>query len=363
MGAEEVKALSKYTVKQVGKIRHQAAIDLTKSTKKLFAKMARAKAAQDKINKHLTAANQRATVANLAAVKKVRNQFNTRVVSLANTVAANGRRFAYRMKKLTGVYVNAKKAHYQDMKLLKEQRKSMQTDLNKAISRSVQLGAARAKAVYETQTAKLTPMKKMLEAKITSATEAASDKVYKMLHTKRKEIADNYLSAKAYTAAAGAGIIQYVAKADGRCLSAIGDFLVCVQRVSKVPAKMEQGVGNGLPRLQGLFGGKGPKVSNMVNKMNFLANEYTKIVTLLKARWPLGIGKYLIARMEESMQKKGILKVDRMAGRSGNYVFVAGHTVGLSSKLAAPVKKYQGALKHLTRNLDPKKKKVSKFFR
>merc|ERR1711964_375900 len=117
------------TVKQVGKIRRQAAkwrrqaaIDLTKSTKKLFAKMARAQNAQNKINKRLTAANQRATVTNLAAVKKVRSQFNTRVVSLANTVAANGRRFASRMKKLTGVYVNAK-AHYQDMKLLKEQRK------------------------------------------------------------------------------------------------------------------------------------------------------------------------------------------------------------------------------------------------
>jgi len=273
------------------------------------------------------------------------------------------------MKKLTGVYVSAKKAHYQDMKLLKEQRKSMQSDLNKSISRSVQLGVARAQAVYETQTAKLTPMKKALESKIVASTEAASDKVYKMLHSKRKEIADNYLSVKAYAASAGDEILIYVAKANGRGLSAIGDFLSCVQRVSKVPAKMEQGVGNGLTHLSGLFGGKGPKVSNAVNKMNYLANEYTKIVTMLKARWPLGIGKYLIDKLEESMQKKGILKVDRMAGRQGNYVFVAGHTVGLSSKLsalsklAANVKKYQHALTHLTRNLDPKKKKASKFFR
>merc|ERR1711939_1059021 len=81
------------------------------------------------------------------------------------------------------------------------------------------------------------------------------------------------------------------------------------------------------------FSGKEVKVDNSVTKINGLVNEYMGVVQNVKNRWPLGLGKYLIGKLEVAMQGIGALEVDKVADKSGNFVFMNAHAVGLSSRL------------------------------
>jgi len=103
-----------------------------------------------------------------------------------------------------------------------------------------------------------------------------------------------------------------------------------------------------------------------VNKINWLVDEYVKLLAEVQQRWPMGLGKYLLTKVEANMQKRGVLEVDRVAGKSGNYVFINAHSVGLSSKLsdfeglAVRMSHYQKTLAKMTGKLAQKHKKSAK---
>merc|ERR1712078_212016 len=61
--------------------------------------------------------------------------------------------------------------------------------------------------------------------------------------------------------------------------------------------------------------GANVKVSSSVTKISGLVNEY-------------------VTKLEVAMQGKGALEVDKIEGKSGNFVFINGHAVGLSSRLS-----------------------------
>merc|ERR1711964_390655 len=170
--------------------------------------------------------------------------------------------------------------------------------------------------------------------------ERMADNVFKMVNGRRQKIADNYLSLKAYAVAVADKVTDYVGKAEGLGLGG-----------SKIPA---------------LFSGKSVKVSNAVSKINGLVNEYTQSVAQVRARWPLGLGKYLVDKLEISMMAKGVLEVDKIQGKRGNFVFVNGRSVGLSNKLtdfstlASRMTTYEGTLAKLTAKLSTKIKSHSK---
>merc|ERR1712124_92284 len=71
-------------------------------------------------------------------------------------------------------------------------------------------------------------------------------------------------------------------------------------------------------------------------------------------RWPMGLGKYLLSKLEESMTDKGVLQVDKVEGKPGNFVFINGRSVGLSNKLsdfstlAAKMTMYESVLAKMT---------------
>merc|ERR1711964_48768 len=54
----------------------------------------------------------------------------------------------------------------------------------------------------------------------------------------------------------------------------------------------------------------------------------------VQQRWPMGLGKYLLSKVESNMQSRGVLEVDRIEGKAGNFVFINARSVGLSSKLS-----------------------------
>merc|ERR1712080_532550 len=93
------------------------------------------------------------------------------------------------------------------------------------------------------------------------------------------------------------------------------------------------GLGMGGGKVWSLFSGKTKKVPGKVASINGLVNEFTSCAGAVRARWPMGLGKYLLDKLEASMQKKGVLQVDKVSGKAGNFVYVNGHAVGLSNKL------------------------------
>merc|ERR1712034_158193 len=112
-----------------------------------------------------------------------------------------------------------------------------------------------------------------------------------------------------------------------------------------------EGVGAGATSIPLVFSGKKVKVANPVNKINFLVNEYMTTFNQIQSRWPMGLGKYL---------------VDKVEGKSGNFVFINAHSVGLSSRLsdfeelAVHMNVYQRVLSKLTAKSVPKHAATSK---
>merc|ERR1711939_1157308 len=173
-------------------------------------------------------------------------------------------------------------------------------------------------------------------------------------------IADNYMGLKAYAATCSDKLKEYVAKGKGRNLSSLGDLLNTITGLASVRAGKAEGIGAGASKLKPIFGGKSIKIPN---KINALVDEYMGVVTAVRRRWPMGIGKYLLMKTESSMQGKGVLQVDKVANKAGNWVFVNGRAVGLSSKLndfetlAVHMGQYEATLAKMTSKMTTKKKK------
>jgi len=80
----------------------------------------------------------------------------------------------------------------------------------------------------------------------------------------------------------------------------------------------------------------------------------------------MGLGKYLLFKLNASMSAKGALQVDKVDGKSGNWVFLNGHAVGLSNKLndfeslAVRMGHYEATLAKLTATLSGKHIKPDK---
>merc|ERR1712146_788497 len=256
--------------------------------------------------------------------------------------------------RLTGVVNDYNAAAEADRELLKEETKIMEADLNKAMGRAISIGEAKAKAVEQRIAEHLKDTKRYLQVELNESVEEAADNVFKIMEGKRQKIADNYLSLKAYAVAAAEKIADYVNKGEGRAMSSIGDLLETIGALGAVKAKPAEGPGMGGDVLPAIFSGDEIKVSNAVMGINGLVNEYTKSCAQVRARWPMGLGKYLLDKAEESMTGAGVLQVDKVEGKSGNYVFINGRSVGLSNKmsdfstLAARITTYESVLAKLT---------------
>merc|ERR1711881_420871 len=225
---------------------------------------------------------------------------------------------------------------------------------------------ATAKAVEQRIAAHLKSSKRFLQVELANRVEEAADKVFKTVNGKRQKIADNYLSFKAYAVASLDKVTTYTAKGKGRNLSSIGDLLMTVGALAAVKAPKAEGLGFGGSRLPALFAGKVQKVPNALARINGLVNEYATSCAQVRARWPMGLGKYLLDKLEVSMSGKGVLQVDKVSGKAGNFVYVNGRSVGLSNKLndfatlASRMSVYEAVLAKLTSKLTvgPKTKKA-----
>jgi len=338
--------------------------DLTAATTKFSEALSAQKKKQQEATSSLNSATAAATAASSAALATAQAGFDSKIVQLTNTVAANAKTAEEEMSKLTGVVSDIKKANAADRALIRSQTKAMEADLNKAVARAISLGEAKAKAVEQRIAEHLKDTKRYLQVELIEQAERAADDVFNLLQGKRQKIADNYLSLKAYSVAAADKIDDYRQAGKSLALSSIGDLLSTVGEMGAVKPPAAEGLGMGGNSIPAVFSGKSVKVSGAVAAINGLVNEYTKAANQVRERWPIGLGKYLLDKLEISMSGKGVLQVDKVDGHAGNYVYMNGRSVGLSNKLsdfaglACRMNLYEATLAKLTAKIQAPVKKV-----
>merc|ERR1711907_694770 len=361
----EVKALSVSLKHKLAKARgrnarnrREMAKDLSAATKALYERMSNMQKKNAANSKALAAATAAADIASANALKRAKVQFSTKISMLTNVVVANAKRAERNLQRVTGVVHDIAKAAAADRKLIKDQTKAMEADLNKSIVRAIAIGEARAKAVEQRINENLKKTKRYLQTELSEGIDRAADNVFKIVQEKRQKVADNYLSLKAYAVASADKVIDYRKKGkNGRNLSSIGDLLETVAALGAVKPPKAEGLGMGGKTIPTIFSEKHLKVPGAVAEINGLVNEYTTSCAQVRLRWQLGLGKYLMDKLEESMLDKGILQVDKVQGKAGNFVYINGRSVGLSNKLndfaklAARMSIYESVLAKLTAKL------------
>merc|ERR1711959_591453 len=371
----EVAALAKSTTLAIAllrakqaSLRRKAAKALTKATKGLVKKMNSAKKAQAKAMKGLRSALKGNMAASKGALKAAKASFKAKVLTMTNLMTMNQKKYERGLKRVTGLSRSWKKSSKKDLVLLKEQTDAMNRDLSGKLAKAITMGTAKAKKAEATALANMKKSKKALSTFAASTIERMANGVFKTIQGGRHKVADNYLSLKAYAATGKDAITDYMKKSKRSGLSSIGDLLVTVGRLSNVKVKKSEGVGAGAKTLPAIFGAKKMKMKNAVSSINFLVNEYTRTLTQVQQRWPMGLGKYLLAKVESNMQKAGILEVDRLPGKSKNFVFVNAQQVGLSSKLsdfaglAVKMTAYQATLTGMASKVAKKAKASKRVF-
>merc|ERR1712159_615071 len=347
--------------------RREMAKDLTGATKLFYEKLSDQQKAHQEGTDALNAATAEAAAASAADLKRAQEGFDSKIVMLTNTVAANAKHAEDDMTKLTGVVHNIADAAEKDRDNIRKETAAMEDDLNKALSRAISIGEAKAKAVEQRIAEHLKGTKRFLQVELSAQVERAADNVMDIIEGKRQKIAGNYLSLKAYAVSAADKVEDYVTEGKGRGLSSIGDLLLTIGSQGAVHAPAEEGLGMGGDEIPAIFSGKTVKVSNAVGAINGLVNEFTESAVQVRNRWPMGLGKYLLDKLEVSMSDKGVLQVDKVEGKSGNFVFLNGRSVGLSNKmsdftgLASRMTTYESVLAKLTAKIQVPKKPATVY--
>merc|ERR1711970_113962 len=373
--AEEVKALDGLFSNKLSKIRREAARnrlsaarDLTYASDRFYTNLARVQRAQAYENKNMAKGIEEYSAKAKAAIGAAKANFNARLTNLGNVIGANHKKVESGFAVLTGVIRNYKRAGKLDRAMIRKQNDAMKRDMDKAIVKAIQIGEAKARRVEERARVNLSRTKKAMMIEITNRIEEGADKAFKTIQGSHAKIADNYLSLKSYAITAKEKLSKYVVEGKGKNLSSLGDLLVNVAALSSVKPKKAEGISPS-PTLRATFSGAEIKVDNAVRKINGLVNEYINVMNACRMRWPMGLGKYLLLKLQGSMQGKGVLQVDKVSDHAGNFVYLNGRAVGLSNKLndfeslAVRMGHYEATLAKLTAELAGKVAKHKKGFK
>lgn len=290
------------------------------------------------------------------AIADAKEAFGLRLDDMERVIVANHEHVKGEFEKLTGLIDSEMKTDKLDRDLIRTQRQMYEVQMRGAIQTAIQEGEAKAKAVEDRARANLSAAKQSMLIEISNAVENMADLVFKTVQEKTSVIADNYLSLKAYASVASNDVMNMVAHGKGKTLSSMGDLLMGAAELADVePA--EVAFFTQAESISSLFSGDAVKLDSSVTRVNGLVNEYTGLFQTSLAKYPMGLGKYLLLKMDRSMREKGILKVDKIQGKPGNHVMVDAHTLGMSHKmdtfetLAIKMHHYEAALAAMTAKL------------
>merc|ERR1711881_251134 len=184
VAAQEIKDLRKSSDAKLKKLRafmaqlrREAAKDLTGATKAVYARMAAQQAEQLNTNRKLSHTLAMAKTSTAAALASAKAEFQSRFNTLVNTVTANDKKYEKGLQHITGVAHDWKTKSAADRRNLETEVKGMGADLNKAITRAVQLGEAKAKVVLDRANSHMSAMRKALQLEIAERVERMADNV------------------------------------------------------------------------------------------------------------------------------------------------------------------------------------------
>merc|ERR1711988_2091764 len=277
-----------------------------------------------------------------AAITASQKDFTSRLASLTEVVATNHKQMERNFEQLTGVIRDYKSAGEADRARIRKQNDALNSAMKAKIIDAIQVGEAKAKAVADRAREHLAGAKKAMLVEITNTVEGMADAAFKHIQGNHQKLADNYLSLKAYAVSAEGAVNKYVAAGKGKNLSSLGDLISNIASLSDVVVVPEEGLSPS-DTIPAIFAAEDIKVDNTISKIHALVNEYTTVTKGCRERWPMGLGKYLLLKLEQSMVEKGVLQVDKVDGKSGNWVFVNGHAVRMSQ--------YESTLAKLTASL------------
>merc|ERR1711871_1356008 len=369
---DEVVALDGLFKEKIGQIREKAAEDardasedLEEATEKMYEAMADAQAANIYKNQEHATALETYSADSMAAIAAAKDNFNDRLDMLTDVVAADHHKNERNFEVLTGVVRDFKEAGEAERELIRKQNDALNADMLNKIDVAIQLGEAKAKKVAQRARESLKGTAQALLIEITDTVEEYADKTFELIQGNQQVVADNYLSLKAYAVTAEDSIVKYVGHGKGKNLSSLGDLLVNIAGLADVEVEKATMFTTGVIELPKIFSSGTVKVDNSVSKIAGLMHEYVHVANECRMRWPMGLGKYLLEKLESSMNKKGVLQVDKIEGKAGNWVFMNGHAVGLSNKLndfeglAVRMATYESTLAKLTATLSGKVKKTA----
>merc|ERR1719337_568441 len=218
-------SLKNKLAKARGRNGREMAKDLSKATRALYERMSNEQKRNERNSAALRGATAAAALASANALKRAKGQFASKISMLTNVISANSKRAQRDLQRVTGVVHNIAKAAAADRKLIKDQTRAMEADLNKSIVRAIAIGEARAKAVEQRINENLKKTKRYLQTELSEGIDRAADNVFKIVNGKRQKVADNYLSLKAYAVASADLVVDYRKKGkNGRNLSSVGDL-------------------------------------------------------------------------------------------------------------------------------------------
>merc|ERR1711966_425742 len=251
----------------------EMAKDLSGATKALYERMSNMQKRNARNAAALRSATSAASLASANALKRAKGQFASKISMLTNVISANSKRAQRDLQRVTGVVHNIAKAAAADRKLIRDQTRAMEADLNKSIVRAIAIGEARAKAVEPRINENLKKTKRFLQTELSEGIDRAADNVFKIVNGKRQKVADNYLSLKAYAVASADLVVDYRKKGkNGRNLSSVGDLLQTIAALGAVKPPKAEGLGMGGKSINTIFSDKKIKVSNAVAAINGLVN-------------------------------------------------------------------------------------------
>merc|ERR1712205_166702 len=176
--------------RRAAKDRVEAARDLTKASKRLYAKLAGIQLKAAYANKRNSKAIGSYAKKSAAAIRVAKASLNARLNTLGNVIASNARKVEAGMEVLTGVIRSHRTAGKLDRALIRRQTKAMVQDMQKAIARAIQIGEAKARRVADRARGNLKRTKRALLIEISERVEATADKLFKTIQGSHQKIAD-----------------------------------------------------------------------------------------------------------------------------------------------------------------------------
>merc|ERR1719231_1226674 len=155
--------------------------ELTASTQKLYGALAEHEKTQAGISTSMKASLAGAKASTAAKIADAKKSFTSKVNTLTNLITAGNKKYEEKMERVTGVVHEWKKASLADRKLIKDQVAAMDADLNKAITRAIQIGEAKAKAVEDEAMANTEFAKKELLTTMSEEIEDMADEVFSLV--------------------------------------------------------------------------------------------------------------------------------------------------------------------------------------